>query len=292
MQSKSSNVESLASGVDWLTVTCKRSDHRGLIYREATRLFDQAKQAGWVQKPWKFKGYNGWKCAGLRWGSREDSDIVMLSGESAALNWMVFLSWATNVSRLDLAVTVSLMKPIKNVAKRVYAKKVADGKKPCRYAKTYSYVENNQGGQTLYIGSRASDQFARIYDKGKEDRSLSKIAVGKIWRYEIEFKQYRARRVARQLLEQASQDFDGARKSIGQTVYKWFLSREIPLIWQTDEGLAYSTETYAKVTDVDTQLQWLSTQVSPTVKRLIEGGNGTQVLLALGLSDIDIDENV
>ena len=54
-------------------------------------------------------------------------------------------------------------------------------------AKNASIIENTQGGKTLYIGSRQSEAFVRIYDKAKEQNQ-----TGDWKRIEIELKGYKA----------------------------------------------------------------------------------------------------
>src|SRR3989304_5980210 len=134
----------------------------------------------------------------LRWGMRTDGCIMMLSGQDAAINWLPALALAQNVTRLDLAVTVSLADPITDVAKRAYAWVLTDPHSCPGKKRKYSYVENSSGGQTVYIGSRASDQFGRLYDKGCESAKDACAPPGLLWRYEVEFKAYRAKKLARQ----------------------------------------------------------------------------------------------
>lgn len=270
--------------VDWLTVTVKDQHKQGLLADEVNRLMAIRKDQGYTQKTWSFKGYNGWLCGGIRWGSRDDGSIVMLSGEEAELNWPVVLTWCDNCTRVDLAVTVTLLEPRKGIAKDAYDMLTLDGTSKTKGPRKMSLVVNNQGGETFYIGSRASDQFGRLYDKGAESGDNCDIPIGLIWRYEVEFKQYRAKRIAAQLLE-AAKETDDYHQQIGQTVYKWYLSRGVSPIFPAYNELPFSTQTYAKVTDDDVTLRWLSTSVAPSVKRLGENGKGQQVLEALGLMD-------
>jgi hypothetical protein len=59
-------------------------------------------------------------------------------------------------------------------------------------ARTFGKIESNDGGFTIYIGSRQSEKFVRIYDKAAE----SKLS-GKLWyRFEVETKGMVARAVA------------------------------------------------------------------------------------------------
>lgn len=279
------DVQTQAASVDWLTVTAKEATYQGLLFDEANRVMDVLKRQGNVQKPWGFKGYTGYSCGGFRWGSRHDSSICMLSGDVAQMNWPVMLAWAGKVTRLDLAVTVTLLEPLANVASDAYDFLTLRGTVSGGRTRKYTLMQNNSGGQTMYVGSRASDQYGRLYDKGREQDKDDTIPIGKIWRFEVEFKAYRADRIAAQLLEVARFEQTHARDQIAATVYKWYLSRGIKPIWDADDNAAFSMETSAKLSDEEVTLEWLSRQVSPSVTRLIERGRGTEVLEALGIAD-------
>lgn len=269
------------AGVDWLTVTVKDPERQGLLCDEANRLMDGLKWQGYTQKVWRFKRYNGYMCGSVRWGTREDGSILMLSGEEASLNWPVALAWCDNCSRIDLAVTVTLIAAQPHIARDAYELLVppnSDVKAP----RKMTFITTNDGGETFYIGSRMSDQYGRLYDKGKEMRENTDIEPGLIWRYEVEFKQYRAQRIAKELLKYAKTS-ENYTENLGETVYKWFLSRGVSPIFAAYNEQPFHTEVYAKLSDDDVTLRWLSTQVAPSVARLNRNGKGKSVLEALGL---------
>jgi len=268
--------------VDWLTVTVADWAKQRLLCDEVDRLMQIRKGQGFAQKPWRFKGYDGWTCGGVRWGTREDGSIVMLSGEDAALNWPTCLAWCDNCSRVDLAVTVILLSPKHHVASEAYGMLTLEGSNTNSRTRKMSLVVNNYGGETFYIGSRASDQFGRLYDKGREMDDGTDIPEGLIWRYETEFKSYRARRIAAQMLE-AAKDTTDYRQNLGETVYKWFVSRGVKPIFSTYNSMPFTTETYAKLSDDDVTLRWFSTQVAPSVKRLKKNGKEEEAKRALGI---------
>ena len=103
-------LDNLESGVDYLTITVQSPSAREDLY---ARAIDGIKTNGGDAsiKPWNFKGYKGLRCEGLSWGTRDDSDICMLSGYDASAAWDVFLPVAENISRVDLQTTATLTKP-------------------------------------------------------------------------------------------------------------------------------------------------------------------------------------
>jgi DNA relaxase NicK len=278
-------IEEQTADVDWLTLTTSDSSIRELLFAASVEFLKDLKGEGYTAKPWGMKGYKGWMCGSFRWGTRDTGDIIMMSGEVARANFGPMLVMCENATRVDLAVTVTVADPVLDLAKQSYEwltrGSVADG----RLTRKFTFVENSDGGQTLYIGSRLSDQFGRLYDKGRESSQGKEegIPQGKIWRYEVEFKGYRAKRIATQILDNL-EVADNIHDFLGATVYKWFLSRRVPLIMDTYKNIPFSTEVSAKLSDDETTLNWLSTQVSPSVRRLIQGGKKSQVLDALGLS--------
>ena len=76
------------------------------------------------------------------------------------LQWC--LSYAKTVSRLDVALDC---RPGGMVDELIAQCRAA---KHITHAKTWSAIDGNQGGKTLYIGSRQSERMLRIYDKGAQ----------------------------------------------------------------------------------------------------------------------------
>lgn len=72
--------------------------------------------------------------------------------------------------------------------------------------RNFSRIENAQGGQTIYMGSRQSERFVRLYDKAQQTGDSTKLW----WRLEIETKGDVSRIVADALAAgtDASQVFD------------------------------------------------------------------------------------
>jgi len=230
------------------------------------------------------KGYSGYSIAGLRWGMRADGCIMMLSGQDAAVNWLPALALADNVTRIDLAATIFLKSPVLDVARRAYAWVLTDPNICHTKKRRYSYVENSAGGQTCYIGSRSSDQFGRLYDKGCESSEEAITPPGWVWRYEVEFKAYRAKKLAKQMEQTAKSEIETVADSIGALVHKWFRSRGINPLFATriDQG-GWMVELEARITDDEASLNWLTVQVRPSVERLMERGRSAEVFEALGI---------
>lgn len=275
------DIRSASAGVDWLTITCADPD----MARELVHLVDYACEAlaqrGYLRKPWAWKGYGGWQCAGLRYGTREDGTICVLSGEEARRGWGEMLRYRTNVTRIDLALTFELNVPHPDVAKICHLELVRmrrDGES--LRVQHFPLVDNDVHGQTLYVGSRRSDQFGRLYDKGLESGSFDQ--PGCAWRYEVEYKRSAARQVADQLFDDYNQTADVSAR-VASTVNDWFSSRYVPCAgdhWTKP----YTVQIEARVNDIDKTLEWFSRQIRPSVRRLFASGVPVErVLDALGI---------
>jgi hypothetical protein len=188
------------------------------------------------------------------------------------------------VTRLDLAATVFLEAPIPDVAKRAYAWILTDPAICFAKRRKYSYVENSAGGQTCYVGSRVSDQFGRLYDKGAESEEEASVDPGWVWRYEVEFKSYRAKKLAKQMEASAKLEKHVVSSKIGELVSMWFRGRGIvPIYNALGAGVSWVTELEARMTDDEASLNWLTVQVRPSVERLLERGRQAEVFEALGI---------
>jgi hypothetical protein len=276
-------VEALSAGIDYLTITVQSKESRQDLYERAVSGI-KTNGGDATIKSWTFKGYKGLRCEGLSWGTREDSDICMLSGYDAASAWEVFLPVAENISRLDLQVTTTLTVPWPGLT-TLYYDWLTENKRDLSFKK-FILLTGSDDGSTLYIGSRLSDQFGRIYDKGVE--SKLDTPPGKVWRFEVEFKNARAGRVAEQLrsyigTERVSSTAVGDR--ILSTTKVWFGSRECPVLWES-ASQPMLLDVVARITSDDVLLNWLSSQVRPSVRRLRDRGKLNETLRALGLDSL------
>lgn len=260
--------------VDWLTVT-GQGKHRG------AKLVAQVVQLGFgangqlpIQEPWFFKGFRGYRSEGIRYGTNNKGDgIAQLSGTAAAKFWPHLRDLWDTCSRLDLAATVFLPEIDQMVATRAY-----NGLSRQRKAKT-TLIQNNRGGATCYIGSRSSSRYARIYDKGAEGHKQP----GLIWRYEVEFK----KPVSGQLL--AALESAGDPESLIAIEVREHFARygiDVPFAPTIPHD---AIEVPRDLTSQQKALQWLSKQVAPAVRKLIDAGLRKEVGQAIGLTPMDAE---
>jgi DNA relaxase NicK len=209
-------------------------------------------------------------------GNKADGFIIVLSGADTGHLWRQFVEDAVNITRFDLAVTTTIGFEFGELAERYWARLSQEDMD----RRKYSLVRNSKGGQTLYVGSRSSDQFGRVYDKGAQQGDYPN---GFKWRYEVEYKKPRASIAANALKQFETQEA----KKIVDTVHSWFAHRGVPPIFHsTGDGIRIQME--ARVDSDKKKLNWLRSQVAPSIEYLLSRGRGREALVALGLIDFDI----
>jgi len=261
----------IAAGVDWITCTAKRSGLGEALWSCGDALLRQYAEVGEDVALWKGNGYRGWSNGGIRLGARSDGCILSLSSTKCAKHWKEALSAAENCSRLDLAVDVHLDPVVLSLARDVYVNVAHVPLRAGRPVKR-TLIVSSDGGSTAYIGSRVSELYARVYDKGVEQKSAAR---GTWWRFEVEIKGSRAAAVA----EELQQTVAPAQQSLAM-VADFFRSRAALHLPSSN------TATFAKgrlePSSIEKQLLWLSRGVRPTVQVLIERIGPARVAQALG----------
>lgn len=258
--------------VDWLTLTSTDPIKRNEFLDLAAQILNSADQGSTEVKPWRWKGYGGLHRGKITFGRRDDSDIVQLTQDWAWQYLNEFYALATNCTRVDLCVTVHLEEEVGKYIER-HSRECLAHRKEKRPSLGTQLIYGNGEAQTLYIGSRTSDLFARIYDKGSESSDPSYECC---LRYEIEIKGPPADRCLSTLVAAPDRP-----TWIRNAVYEYFLKRGIrPLFGGVDAKV--SINTIRPVTSDATRLAWLASHVRPTVQRLLATEKPEVLLAALG----------
>lgn len=261
------------AGVDFLTCTIRGHSVQGRVSEAAYAMMQGEIDEGARPRLWSNYGYEGWYIKGLRWGRRQQDDLLSLSGEWARDNWEFFVPLANNVSRMDLQVSCRLRDPDAELAARIYGDILKRARaKPL--PRTYTLVTSVDGGDTLYVGRRSSVQMGRMYDKGLQSQEKQ---FENSWRYEVEYKGQLAGRVANLL-----KISEGASKDVCALVHTWFEERLVAPIFEAHSP-HLEVDISKRRTSDEALLAWLSQQVGPSVRRLLERNKRAEVLAALGL---------
>lgn len=267
----------IESRVDWLTMTASGTQERLDLAARAEEIVRDEAAAGNDARPWAHWGYSGFGTRQAHWGERPDTDILMLSGAVADKYLAEVLPLASHVSRLDTCVTVRVPDAPDDLIRREYNAAIghvfAGGHKP-----SYELLQHSRKGDTLYIGSRSSRTFGRLYNKHRE----SELAFyAGCYRYEVEYKNNVAEHSAHRLLAHPDR---GA--TIQCDLHSFFEKRGVQPIW-TPSSRRLPGAPFRPHSDDNRRLLWLSGQVRKSVEGLIERGLEDQVRFALGLDRPD-----
>jgi len=269
------------ASVDYITAVFSDQLERDFANVWIQERLDEFLEADMKIGVWSGHGYNGWSSAEMRVGDRERDTIIQLNSGLCATHWRSLILAGGSISRLDLALTLQLDDDYREMAKENF--KRLDGiREEISATRNYSLISGLFGGDTLYVGRRVSSQFGRLYDKMRQS---GEEEFCNCWRYEVELKRPMSSAAATTLLNERSVE-----KWIGEFVTTWFRARRVDV---PDVG----TNTYNAIrlhrvqTTTDKTLEWLRSQVGPSVKRLLDKGLETEVLKALQLDFYNQGDN-
>jgi len=259
---------------DYLTSLSTELNGPGEHHRQATALFRNERDFGNEVHPWGMSGFKGWSCGHVQLGKRDDLFMCRLSGSAASRSWKNMVHLSDKVTRIDVQATVI---PSCGPTKRITFHK----RQALRFCKLHDdvpiarWIQDNRSGYTLYLGSRESNVFGRIYDKhAREKLDHFKGCV----RYEVQFNSRLANSVAPVLAR-----LDSPMPAMAGYVRSFFEARGVTPPALEVAGLTPCVP--RSRTDADRKLQWLASAVRPSVLSLIAGGRGEEVFRALGLVD-------
>lgn len=261
--------------IDWLTATCTDERLRYYLRDQGHDALAKSKSDGNEVSRWEWHGYRGVSSRFVSVGERDDSAICRLEGYLAAEYWPYVAGVATNVSRIDLQVTAVANPPVPNLAVEGYRRATkTSGMGAGRNARPTLTVSPT--GQTLYVGSRASERFGRLYDKHAQSPALYPAGA---WRWEAEYKGKSAWAMARHLMA-----FGLPESQIPALVHSYFSRHGHSPPWpeRFDPRAFMSVK---EASSIERTLKWLREGVAP---RLVELGmvlSGGEILAALGLQN-------
>lgn len=261
------------SRLDWLTVTQTVRDSNSSLRLLGEQLLPLAVADEGQPKIWHWHDYIGTHCGWLTFGTREDSDILQVSGPQAESVLDLVAPCATRCTRLDLCVTGYLPNVTEDIAHECHSSglKWAEGR---ANPPGYTYITNSAGGRTCYIGSRTSDVFGRVYNKEAES-GLPEYSG--CWRWEVECKGDVADRTFTRYCGAPNRALMAT-----ELVSNYFIRRGVqPRFRVFNSGLRLRT--IRPRTDLASRLHWLASQVAPAVRKLCAAGYESQVLQALEL---------
>jgi len=270
----------LEAGIDWFSATLPAGHSSApALWLACYDLLEAQFAAGNKATDAIKLGYKGVQCGKIFVGESAQGILIVATSSAAVLAYEHLYIPEMHVSRLDIQVTV--WNPLESDATGVLSEQNArdhkkrGGKGNNRQIK---HIADDEGGYTLYIGSRSSTSFLRLYNKGVESKEEY---YGGSWRYEVEMHNALATQVAEALNGAKA----GLETAIVSTVALYCRNRGLYLSWGGDAQFNVLRPLPSVETDDIRSLRWLASQVKPTVQRLLHAGYATDVAQALGLSD-------
>jgi hypothetical protein len=261
------------AGLDYLTLT-SRDPNATHLANVALELFATTHADGDKRREWSWMGYQGWCNRTTSWGNRHDGQILRVSGPLADLAFPKAYPHADSCSRIDLQVTAEMPRGKCDLASGGYHRAVADARRRGAPLKV-SLIVNSDGGQTLYLGSRKSELFARLYNKEAESGDPH---WARNWRWELECKGQRAQVAAR-----GFQLLSDPRRALLLTVFRHFHDRGVTPPWPLVDGETLPVPKAPRSND-QRRLDWLATQVKPALDDLRQRYDPDHLVRILGLA--------
>lgn len=271
-----SEAKKLVCGVDWVTATTNNDVVGKVWYDVFVSLAKVTDPSGVDTKSGvKLSRYTGVGAPSLFWGTSSQLGFILIARSSVAnMAWTKVAMTAKKVTRLDLAVTVHLEDQKTGLAARHYAM-AGKGENTQR---KYGVILNSRGGQTCYVGSRQSNFYGRVYDKGAEQGEEN----GYVWRYEVECKSPNNLIMVKEMYQRWLDD-KPVMEDICEYVWRWFKDRGVSPIFRPKGGVAFEIDAQMVSMSNERRIAWLSKYVRPTVGKLIEAGKGKAAMSALGV---------
>ena len=271
--------------IDALTVTSKSVAGRAMIAGIYSMFSDESENLAF-SKNWQALGYKGYQCDSVRYGKRLDGSALFSTGGDAMKITHILINdydyTSLHTSRVDVCIDVCLAKPLRGWLRGL--RENSDFKDLHAKEKRETKLIESSTGDTLYIGSRVSGRYGRIYDK-----SLAYgVALGYVYRFEIETKKLVAPALFKRLFpeqEDSTYSWDNfpyrVRGIIQSQMLAWGIN--IKLSDKTSEVIKAET----RISTVESQLQWLSRSVAPMISKLSQAGYKQEAFEAIGLNIVE-----
>lgn len=266
----------LSSGVDYLRLTVdeteKGFDECFNIWRNCQAA---ERELGHTVERFGFEGFSGHMVGSFFYGLRGGELMCQVSGNMSNLvmEKMRGFDFEGNITRLDAEATAHRetakaknLEQLRNTIKRGFAasKKGAP--------KTLEIRENSKGQDTLYVGSRDSGSFIRVYNATARHSQLYGSGA---WRYEVQYNKETAKSAFR-FLKHSAQLTSACKQLVVGKLQRAGLKEPWHKGIPPMEAMRVS-----KKTDDEGRLMWLKSQVAPTVKGLVDRGHAFKALQAV-----------
>jgi hypothetical protein len=267
--------------VDWLTVSAHGERKAQNLLALGKSLEAEQRALGNKRRAWKMMGYVGTHCGAVEHGAQgTDHAELRLIGDLADRELTKALSAADLVTRCDIAVTWRAEPADPLLGQNAWALATMHHAAKPRSALPWRVTDAN-GGYTVYLGARGSEQMLRIYHKGAEavakgsDDEQEKYKD--CWRYELECKGS----ISLPLADRVN-SHDDRTTFVQQYLYEWCQRHGVEPAFPFRGSVAIIPG-FRRRSDSDSKLRHLAKNVRPTVEWLASEGKLDLARKALGL---------
>lgn len=266
---------------DWVTLTT--FDHSQQIMGALGSLYlaEDSKRV-------KIGGYEGALWEGLFYGTSQQRGkfhfMMRGSGEDAETIFWRTSEIDANCTRLDLQITIDI--PAGYESRKLYdALANKDTSWPAR-VRGVSIIQSGDKLDTIYIGSRTSERFFRIYVKPDVSGNPAYL------RFEVEFKKSMARAIRHALIEKTHNHNSILKSELNRLPR---LDNVALLALSEILGMAGANIKPATVYGQNNTIDWLETQVEGSVLRMLHShqhGDRMKMILLRWLGNVREPEDV
>lgn len=269
----------VCTGIDWITFLTDTRSEGDAIEEIANEWKEIDLGVGSKLKGFSWQGYRGWATASVRRGWMGHRSALLSSGAAAAFISTRLRSFSGRCTRLDVQATCSFSKTQLHFGRRAISLSTRSRQLPPSSRPRRGFSSDNRGCRIGTVGKRTGERYLRAYDKGVEAKALP---PGYRWRLELEAKH--------DLAEGLWSDFRKATDVEGwcyaRLEEQW---RQSGCSWplaSSGSQLAPLARPEREPAPAHALLAWMRTSVAPTIPRVLTTYDVTEVLSALGLSDV------
>lgn len=158
-----------SAGIDYLTLTTVSRETKLRMMRYYNGIVVDDHRLGYEAKPGGAFGFYGSRTRHALYAHKDDRSMLQVTGKAAQRS-VILVAPGDNCTRLDVQFTIyvgeeNVQRYLSDQASRAAAPRVIRGKRP-----DVTQVLKNGSCQTVYIGSRKSEIFVRLYDKYAESK--------------------------------------------------------------------------------------------------------------------------
>lgn len=269
------------AGCDWITSAYSTGVGRELHhYQNVSAIAAIELAKGNQVKPFHMRGYQGDTVGKLSYGTRTGGHICVLRSWGAETYGNRWPELFCHASRIDVQVTLRCSDTIlASMHRSLQEASAARAARPEAQRFRLDTFASHEGLTSIYIGSRTSEQHGIIYNKEVES---GEERYRGCYRFEVRLVGPLARAIGHMIYSTAAP----VSQLAPGIVRNWFAARGVTVpVYVGGPGFDLPTPS-ARDTDDARSMAWLTTQVRPTVERLVDVYGMIAVLDALGLSEM------